>query len=460
MRSIDHIFREYDIRGIVEDELTPHLLENIGFAFGSIATRYLQTCPKVVVGRDNRPSSQQLAESLIEGLVSAGSQVTDIGTVPTPTVYWAEKQLHLDAGIQITGSHNPVEWNGVKMSLQGHPFYGKDIQRLWNFVSSDGPQAKRGQAERGRCSKIDVTKDYVKDIVARFRLKKPLKIVLDCGNGVGSLVGAEILRGIGALVIPLYCESDGTFPNHHPDPTVDENLKDLIATVKREKADLGIGFDGDADRIGAVDDKGQIVRGDLLLLLLGLDILNKNGQAKMIFDVKCSQIVPEEFTRAGGQAIMWKTGHSLIKKKMTQENADLAGELSGHIFFADGYLGFDDAPYCAARLLELISRTDASFFEMANQFRVYRSTPEIRIEVPEHKKREIIEAATDHFRALYEVLDVDGVRILFDGGWGLLRASNTQPILVARFEAEKPERLQSIQTEVEEWLLKQGVTIQ
>lgn len=454
MPILDHIYREYDIRGIVEEELTPLVLESIGIAFGSIATERLGGCPKIVVGRDNRPSSQQLTESLIEGLISTGSHVTDIGTVPTPTVYWAEKQLNFDAGIQITGSHNPAEWNGVKMSLQGKPFYGKDIQELRDFRCTE-----QKQVDEGRHSRRDVTKDYIEDIVARFKLKKPLKVVLDCGNGVGSLVGTEILRGIGAQVVPLYCESDGTFPNHHPDPTVDGNLKDLIETVKREKADVGIGFDGDADRIGAVDEKGHIVRGDLLLLLLGLDILTTNGKAKMIFDVKCSQVVGEEFTSAGGQPVMWKTGHSLIKKKMAEENADLAGELSGHIFFADGYLGFDDAPYCAARLLELISRSDASFFDMVNRFRIYRSTPEIRIEVPEHRKKEIIEAATDHFRALYRVLEVDGVRILFDGGWGLLRASNTQPILVARFEAEKPERLESIRIEVEDWLLKQGVSM-
>jgi phosphomannomutase/phosphoglucomutase len=454
MQGIDSIFREYDIRGIVGEELTSQVFEDIGSAFGLIVSEQTQGSPTIVVGRDNRPSSQELAASFIEGLVSSGVMVTDIGTVPTPMVYWSETELHVDAGVQITGSHNPVEWNGVKMSLGGRPFYGQDIQRLKTFHV-----AENHSTERGSYSRTDITKDYIQDIVGRFQLKRPLKVVLDCGNGAGSLVGVDILTGIGARVVPLYCESDGTFPNHHPDPTVDENLKDLIDKVKEENADLGIAFDGDADRIGAVDNKGHIVRGDLLLLLLAQDILQKNGQAKMIFDVKCSQVVPEEFAKAGGQAIMWKTGHSLIKKKMSETGADIAGELSGHIFIADDYLGFDDAPYCAARLLELASRSDESFFDMVNKFRIYISTPEIRIEVPESQKKKIIEAATDHFASKYEVICVDGVRILFEGGWGLLRASNTQPILVARFEAEKADQLQDIRSEVEGWLITQGVTI-
>jgi len=290
-------------------------------------------------------------------------------------------------------------------------------------------------------------------------LEKPLKVVLDCGNGVGSLVGVEILEAIGAEVVPIFCESDGTFPNHHPDPTIDDNLQDLIATVRDEGADLGVGFDGDADRIGAVDNRGNIVRGDLLLLLMGLDILKKKGHGKMVFDVKCSQIVKEEFDRMGGHAIMWKTGHSLIKKKMAEEGADLAGEMSGHVFFADKYFGFDDAPYCAARLLDVVARSDKSFYEMANKYRIYHSTPEIRIDLPEARKTEIMNAAADHFGELYEVIDVDGVRVLFEEGWGLLRASNTQPVLVARFEARTSTQLLGIRNEIEDWLLGQGVPI-
>ncbi|SVC42048.1 uncharacterized protein METZ01_LOCUS294902, partial [marine metagenome] len=332
-----------------------------------------------------------------------------------------------------------------------------NIQNLRNFDAEYGAGDQKGG---GSLLRKNVILDYIKDVTGRFQLRKPLKVVLDCGNGAGSLVGVEVLEGIGANVVPLYCESDGTFPNHHPDPTVDENLSDLIMAVQKEGADLGIGFDGDADRIGAVDDRGNIVRGDLLLLLLGLDILRKNGNAKMIFDVKCSQVIPEEFTKAGGEAIMWKTGHSLIKNKMTEEGADLAGELSGHIFFADDYFGFDDAPYCAARLVEMLSRSEMSLFEMLKGFNVYQSTPEIRIDIPENRKKEIIDAAAQHFGKLYEVLDVDGVRILFEGGWGLLRASNTQPILVARFEAEKLDQLQEIRSEIEEWLETKGVLVQ
>tara|TARA_B100000586_G_scaffold267184_1_gene241433 strand:- start:160 stop:1578 length:1419 start_codon:yes stop_codon:yes gene_type:complete len=454
MQNMDHIFREYDIRGLVDTELTAEMTERIGFAFGSL-------CPiehlKIIVGKDNRPSSRSLAEGLMRGLIASGAQVIDIGTVPTPVVYWAERTSDAHGGIQITGSHNPAEWNGVKMSLNGKPFYGENIQNLRNFDAEYGAGDQKGG---GSLLRKNVILDYIKDVTGRFQLRKPLKVVLDCGNGAGSLVGVEVLEGIGAKVVPLYCESDGTFPNHHPDPTVDENLSDLIMAVQKEGADLGIGFDGDADRIGAVDDRGNIVRGDLLLLLLGLDILRKNGNAKMIFDVKCSQVIPEEFTKAGGEAIMWKTGHSLIKNKMTEEGADLAGELSGHIFFADDYFGFDDAPYCAARLVEMLSRSEMSLFEMLKGFNVYQSTPEIRIDIPENRKKEIIDAAAQHFGKLYEVLDVDGVRILFEGGWGLLRASNTQPILVARFEAEKLDQLQEIRSEIEEWLETKGVLVQ
>lgn len=298
------------------------------------------------------------------------------------------------------------------------------------------------------------------DLAGRFDLSRPVKVVLDCGNGVGSLVGVELLEALGAEVIPLYCESDGTFPNHHPDPTVDEYLEDLIDAVRREGAELGIGFDGDADRIGAVDEHGHIVRGDLLLLLFGLDVLRTRGPGqKLVFDVKCSQIVSDEFARAGGDAIMWKTGHSLIKEKMRETEAAIGGELSGHICIADNYLGFDDAPYAACRLVDLIARSGRTLSDMVSDFPVYVSTPELRIEVTEETKFAIVEAAQDHFKKTRDVIDVDGARVKFDGGWGLLRASNTQPIIVARYEAETEEQLATIRSKIESWLRTQGVAV-
>ena len=455
MSAPEHIFRQYDIRGLVDTELTPDVCEGVGRAYSTIAHQHLGRSPRVAVGQDNRPSSPALAEGLIRGLNRSGADVIDIGTVPTPSLYWAEKTLPTDGGIQITGSHNPPEWNGIKMTLQGMSVYGDRIQAVKNTIGMGEFREGAGTSER-----VDVLDRYVADLARRFNLSRPVKVVLDCGNGVGSLVGVEVLEALGAEVVPLYCESDGTFPNHHPDPTVDENLADLIETVHREGAEVGIGFDGDADRIGAVDEHGQIVRGDLLLLLFGLDILHTQGQGqRLVFDVKCSQVVSDEFSRAGGEAIMWKTGHSLIKEKMRETNAALGGELSGHICVADNYLGFDDAPYAACRLVDLIARSGRTLSEMVSDFPVYVSTPELRIEVTEETKFAIVEAAQNHFKETRDVIDVDGARVKFDGGWGLLRASNTQPILVARYEAETEEQLTAIRGEIESWLRTRGVEV-
>ncbi len=451
----EHIFRQYDIRGLVENELTPEVAEGVGRAYATMACEHFGRAPSIVVGQDNRPSSPGLAEGLVRGLTHSGADVIDIGTVPTPTVYWAEKTLPSDGGIQVTGSHNPPEWNGIKMTLGGMSVYGDQIQDLKNAVLN-----KEFGEGAGTSDRIDVLERYMADLAGRFDLSRPVKVVLDCGNGVGSLVGVELLEALGAEVIPLYCESDGTFPNHHPDPTVDEYLEDLIDAVRREGAELGIGFDGDADRIGAVDEHGHIVRGDLLLLLFGLDVLRTRGPGqKLVFDVKCSQIVSDEFARAGGDAIMWKTGHSLIKEKMRETEAAIGGELSGHICIADNYLGFDDAPYAACRLVDLIARSGRTLSDMVSDFPVYVSTPELRIEVTEETKFAIVEAAQDHFKKTRDVIDVDGARVKFDGGWGLLRASNTQPIIVARYEAETEEQLATIRSKIESWLRTQGVAV-
>ena len=455
MSTPEHIFRQYDIRGLVADELTPEVAEGVGRAYATLASGHLRRPARIAVGQDNRSSSPALAESLMRGLNGAGADVVDIGTVPTPTLYWAEKTLPTDGGIQITGSHNPPEWNGIKMTLEGRSVYGDQIQALKQAILESEFREGAGGSER-----VDVLDRYVADVAGRFDLSRPVRVVLDCGNGVGSLVGVEVLEALGAEVVPLYCESDGTFPNHHPDPTVDEYLVDLIDTVRREGAELGIGFDGDADRIGAVDEHGQIVRGDILLLLFGLDVLRTRGPGqRLVFDVKCSQVVPDEFEKAGGEAIMWKTGHSLIKEKMRETDAALAGELSGHIFMADNYFGFDDAPYAACRLVDLIVRSGRTLSGMVSDFPVYVSTPELRIDVTEETKFAIVEAAHEHFRETRDVIDVDGARIQFEGGWGLLRASNTQPIIVARYEAETEKQLSAIRGEIESWLLTKGVAV-
>jgi len=455
LKAPDHIFRQYDIRGLVDAELTPEVCEGVGRAYSTMAHQHLGRPPLIAVGQDNRPSSPALAEGLIRGLNSSGADVINLGTVPTPTVYWAEQTLPTDGGIQITGSHNPPEWNGIKMTLQAMSVYGDQIQALKGAIHRGEFREGAGTSER-----IDILERYVADLAGRFDLSRPVKVVLDCGNGVGSLVGVALLEALGAEVIPLYCESDGTFPNHHPDPTVDEYLVDLIEAVRREGAEVGIGFDGDADRIGAIDEHGQIIRGDLLLLLFGLDVLRTKGRGQsLVFDVKCSQVVEDEFSKAGGEAIMWKTGHSLIKEKMRETNAALGGELSGHICLADNYFGFDDAPYAACRLVDLIARSGRTLSEMVSDFPVYVSTPELRIEVTEETKFAIVEAAQKHFRETRDVIDVDGARVKFDGGWGLLRASNTQPILVARYEAETEEQLTAIRGEMESWLRTKGVEV-
>ena len=449
-----HIFRQYDIRGIVGEDLDPEVTEAVGRAFGSRVRRDANSSsPTVAVGCDNRTTSPALAEGLISGIRSAGVDVFDVGTVPTPVLYWSEVKLGTDAGVQITGSHNPPEWNGIKMTYGGSSLYGDAIQDLLHSIQASNFTSGSGGYER-----LTVLDRYVDDIAARFSLDQPMRVAVDCGNGTGSILAVRLLEAIGVEVTPLFCESDPTFPNHHPDPTVDENLIDLIRTIESGNHDLGVAFDGDADRIGAIDDQGKIIRGDILLLLFGLDLLKTRGPGqKLIFDVKCSQVLPELFKEAGGEPIMWQTGHSLIKKKMRETGALLAGELSGHIMIADDYLGFDDALYNACRLIEIISHSGRTLSEMISDFPEYSSTPEIRIDVTEDQKWAVVSEAEVYFKEKYDVIGVDGVRILFGDGWALLRASNTQPAIVARFEARSESRLLEIRTEIAEWLTQAGV---
>jgi phosphomannomutase/phosphoglucomutase len=451
------IFREYDIRGVVQHDLAGDVARSIGRAYASELREMLGGDARrvVAVGHDNRPSSRGLVDDVIAGINEAGVDVVDVGTVPTPVLYYAAATLDTDGGLQVTGSHNPPEYNGFKMIVEGRAIYGAAIQRLRERIES-----RRFERGAGRHETRDIIPGYIDDLAGRFTLRRPVRIVVDCGNGTGSLVAVDLLRRIGAECVPLYCESDGTFPNHHPDPTVDDNLHDLIERVRSEGADFGVGLDGDADRIGAVDERGTIVRGDILLLLFGLDLLERLGAPqKLIFDVKCSQVLSQVFAERGGEPIMWKTGHSLIKEKMKETGALIAGELSGHICFAEDYYGFDDALYAACLLAQLVSRSDRSLSERVAEFPRTISTAEIRVDVDEDEKFGIVQQAVEDFSREYEVIAVDGVRVLFDGGWGLLRASNTQPVLVLRYEASSTERLDTIRSTMEAWLHEHGVLV-
>lgn len=451
-----HIFRQYDIRGVVGDDVTVEVAEQIGRAFTTLVRRTLSVdSPVLALGRDNRLSSNDLADAVKRGMLAAGAQVIDVGTVPTPAHSFAMAYWGTDAGLQVTGSHNPPQYNGFKMAIRGGSIYGDMIQEVRRTIEQEDYLSGEGRAEDRAVLEI-----YVRELAAKFSIARPVKVVVDCGNGSGSLVAVDLLRALGdhVEVIPLFCESDGTFPNHHPDPVVDKNLVDIIARVKETGADLGVAFDGDADRIGAIDDRGEIVRGDTLLLLYGLDLLEKRGAGqKVVFDVKCTQALPEVLEAHGGVPVLNATGHSLIKKRMKEEHALLAGELSGHIMFGDNYYGFDDALYGACLLIDIVARRQGTLGEWIDTFPKFVSTSELRYPATEETKFEIVGRATEHFRKDHEVVDVDGARVLFGDGWGLIRASNTEPVLVARYEARTPERLAEIRQTMEGWLQGEGI---
>jgi phosphomannomutase/phosphoglucomutase len=450
-----HIFREYDVRGVVGEDLTSETAFLVARAFGSQVREDLGlSSPSVVLGHDNRLSSEELASAFADGLRSTGAHVIDTGLVPTPTLYFAVHHFEADAGIQVTGSHNPPEYNGFKMLTARGPFYGDAIRELRRRIEAGDLADGLGRVEAR-----PVLDAYIEDVASRFQLGRRVPIAIDCGNGTGSLAAMPLLQRIGAGVDALYCESDGRFPNHHPDPTVDANLADLVERVQATDAELGISFDGDADRIGAVDETGAIVRGDYLLLIYALDALARSPGEQVIFDVKCSQVLEEAIVKAGGRPIMWKTGHSLIKEKMRETGARLAGEMSGHMFFADDYYGYDDALYAACRLADIVARSGGPLSRLLEDVPRTASTPEIRVECSDEAKFEIVAEAVKQFSRRYEVIDVDGARIKMQGGWALIRASNTQPILVLRFEAEDEERLEGIRAEVARWLEGQGLEI-
>jgi phosphomannomutase/phosphoglucomutase len=453
------IFRQYDVRGIVGQDLTDEVAYGLGRGYAALLAERGIT-GAVAVGRDNRPSGDALRDALVRGLIECGVDVVDVGVVPTPLLYWALHHEPVVGGIQITGSHNPAEYNGFKMCLGAGSLHGADIQALYQLII--GGHFPSGQ---GRVRHTEVIDRYVADIVAkigplRHQDGTPLKVVYDCGNGAGALVAPQLMQALGVDGIGLFTESDGTFPNHHPDPTVPENLEDCIAAVLAHGAEIGVAFDGDADRIGVVDAQGRIIWGDHILILYARDVLARTGAGQpIIFDVKCSQALMDGIAAAGGQAVMWKTGHSLIKDKMKEMQAPIAGEMSGHMFFSEGFYGHDDALYAAARLLRIIADSGQRIDELLADVPPFVSTPEIRIDTDEATKFAIMRKAVPHFTARYDVIDVDGVRVLFGDGWGLFRASNTQPVIVARYEARTPERLAEIRGIMESWLLDQGVAL-
>ncbi|MGB9907661.1 MAG: phosphomannomutase/phosphoglucomutase [Candidatus Saccharicenans sp.] len=446
MKIKPEIFREYDIRGVVGQDLTPELASLIGRAVATQARRAGKT--EVAVGRDCRLSSPELYEGLRAGLLGSGCRVVDLGVIPTPLVYFSVFYKKKEAAVMITGSHNPPDFNGFKVMIGEETLYGPGIQDLYrliregDFIQPEVP---------GEGTSYNPVPDYLDYVAGQIKLERPVKVVVDAGNGTAGPVAVPLFRRLGAEVVELYTEMDGRFPNHHPDPTLPEALKDLIATVKNSGAELGIAYDGDSDRLGAVDDAGRIIWGDQLMIIFARDLLARHPGAAVISEVKASQVLYDEISRLGGRPIMWKTGHSLIKKKIKEEKALLAGEMSGHIFFADRWFGFDDAIYASARLLEIISRSRRKLSELLSDLPKTYNTPEIRIYASDEVKFKIVErvkVALSHHPGVKQIIDIDGVRALFDRGWGLLRASNTQPVLVLRFEASTPEDLARIQAEV------------
>lgn len=454
MKIPKSVFREYDVRGVIGTELTAEFAEHLGRAFGSVARERLGRTPHLVVGCDNRPSSIGFATSLARGIMSTGGTVVRIGTVPTPAVYFAVQVLGTDGGVQVTGSHNPSEFNGFKFVLAGESLHGESITALGERMEREDYVIGAGREEHDDT----VLGRYRQAIVERHHLARRVKVVADCGNGAMALVAIQTLRDLGADVVPLFDVSDGTFPNHHPDPTVEANLVDLQAAVREHGAELGIAFDGDGDRIGAVDENTRPIWGDQLLVVFGRDAVRRFGPGvPVIFDVKCSEVLPQALTGAGARPVIWKTGHSLIEAKMKEEKSPLAGEMSGHIFFGGDWFGFDDALFAAARLLEIVSGTPHGLAPLLADLPVTYATPEMRVTCDDAKKFDIVAEAVKYFGERYQVLTIDGVRITYPDGWGLLRASNTQPVLVLRFEATTPEGRDAHRAELMDWLASRGV---
>jgi len=437
------IFREYDIRGIADRDLTDDTVRAVGRAFADRMAERDQK--RIAVGRDVRLSSPRIRAALVEGLVERGAHVIDVGQVPTPALYYAILEQKADGGVMVTGSHNPIEYNGLKLSEGLASLHGPEIQELRRRAATPGLPTSRGSVEE-----VSVDAPYLEDLVGRVKLARPLKVVVDPGNGAASLLGPEFLRRIGCDVDAIFAEPDGRFPNHLPDPTVPELMRSLVERVKATGADVGIGFDGDADRVGAVDEKGRLLYGDQLLALYAGDVLANHPGAPIVFEVKSSQGLIEWIEQKGGKPVMGAAGHSLIKAKMRETKAPLGGEVSGHMFFADEFPGYDDALYGAGRLLRILASSNRPLSALVDALpqSKYVATPEIRLDCPDDRKFAIVDAVREHFRAGHQVIDTDGARVQFGDGWGLIRASNTQPVLVVRFEAKTKERLAAIAQEV------------
>jgi phosphomannomutase / phosphoglucomutase len=443
----EHIFREYDIRGLADKDFDAAFAEVLGRAYCEFAKKALgKDRLKIGVGQDCRLTSESYASALARGILASGCDVVRLGTIPTPVTYFSIFEYELDGGIMITGSHNPSEYNGFKICVGRDTLHGDDIQRLKEIIlKATDPIVN---TTPGKLTQLDPIPSYIDTIAKQIKPKKKLRVVLDAGNGAASNVAPELFERLGADVVPLFCELDGRFPNHHPDPTVPKNLKSLVEKIKETDADFGVGFDGDADRLGAVDKTGRIIFGDELMVVFSRAVLEANPGATIISEVKSSHRLYQDIKNRGGRGIMWKTGHSLIKSKMKTEKALLAGEMSGHVFFADRWYGFDDAIYSAARLYEILSKTEGSVFDLIKDLPPVQATPEIRLDCEEDKKFQLVKetAAALSDAAGFTVNTIDGIRIDSASGWGLVRASNTQPVLVLRFEAESQERLNSIRT--------------
>jgi phosphomannomutase/phosphoglucomutase len=439
-----NVFREYDIRGLADVELTDDSTRDLGRAVGTYLARRGER--RLVLGSDCRLSSPRLHDRFLDGLLETGAEVIDVGVVPTPVLYFAAFHYDASGGAQITGSHNPPEYNGFKILSQKTTIFGAEIQEVRRIL-------EQGDFQRGPGGHVvgeDVIGAYVAHVAGGMRLgPRRFRVVVDAGNGTGGVTAVPLLAHLGFEVRPLYCEMDGRFPNHHPDPTIEANFTDLRAAVRADRAEVGLALDGDADRLGVCDSRGRIVWGDQLMILFAREILKEVPGATFVSEVKASKTLYDDIAAHGGRAVMWKVGHSLIKSKMREEHAALAGEMSGHLFFAHRYLGFDDAVYAAMRLVEMLTLSDQTLAERVDTLPRTFNTPEIRVEVPDETKFELVRRATDFFRARHEIVDVDGVRILFPDGWGLVRASNTQPVLVLRFEAATKERLAEIRGYVE-----------
>ncbi|MCR4334934.1 MAG: phosphomannomutase/phosphoglucomutase [archaeon] len=447
------IFREYDIRGIADTELPDTDAELIGKAYGTLI--HNNGGSVVVLGKDNRISGPRIFEALKKGILSTGINIIFIGEIPTPLLYYAVHKLDMDGGISVTASHNPPEFNGFKVLIGKEAIYGEKIQEIYKVAESGKFAVGEGTIEEKFLDDI-----YLDEIVSNVKIVKKLKVVIDAGNAMASELAPKLLKQLGLDPICLFCEKDSSFPNHQPDPVQEKNVLDLKKKVLEEKADLGIAFDGDVDRIGVLDEKGNLIYGDKLLGVFSEDLLKRKPGSKIIFEVKCSQSLDEWIRKKGGVPIMWKTGHSLIKAKMKEENAVLAGEMSGHMFFTENWYGFDDALLAAAKILEIVSHSGKKLSEIVGQMPEYVSSPEYRVECPDNKKGIVVKAMTDKYKKLYpKSVTIDGIRIIFDYGWALVRQSNTQSKIILRFEAKTKQNLEEIKSvimpEVEE-LIKEA----